>query len=201
MIAMETLLVKNMMRNHKLAYALSDAAMSDFLAKVTYKAERHHIPLSRIGTFEPTSQLCSICGEKDPRIKNLGIRTWTCPHCGAQHDRDVNAAKNILHIALTKGSVKDVPIPAKEIEKPPGKPRVKIKPTPFPDSPELSIVFSKELTRPNNPRYVIKNTHTGAIVDDAQGAGYRSMANARNCYKAKSLWVRKQDSTDSSAHS
>ena len=201
MIAMETLLVKNMMRNHKLAYALSDAAMSDFLAKVTYKAERHHIPLSCIGTFEPTSQLCSVCKEKNPRIRNLGIRAWTCPNCGERHDRDINAAKNSLHIALTKGSIKDAPLPAKETEKPPGKPRVRTKPIPFPDRPELSIVFSKELTRPNNPCYVIKNTHTGAIIDDAQGAGYRSIANARNCYKAKFLWARKQESTNSPAQS
>lgn len=201
MIAMETLLVKNMMRNHKLAYALSDAAMSDFLAKVTYKAERYHIPLSCIGTFEPTSQLCSVCKEKNPRIRNLGIRAWTCPNCGERHDRDINAAKNILHIALTKGSIKDAPIPVKETEKPPGKPRVRTKPIPFPDRPELSIVFSKELTRPNNPRYVIKNTHTGAVIDDAQGAGYRSIANARNCYKAKFLWARKQESSNSPAQS
>ena len=193
MIAMETLLVKNMMRNHKLAYALADAAMSDFLAKITYKAERYHIPLLCIGTFEPTSQLCSVCGEKNPLIKNLGIRSWICPHCGAQHDRDINAAKNILHIAVTKGSIKDAPLPAKEQEKPPGKPRVKIKQALFPDRPELTIVFSKELTKRNDPRYVIKNSLTGAIVDDAQGAGYRSIANARNGYKAKSRWAGKQD--------
>ena len=57
--------------------------------------------------------------------------------------------------------------------------------------PDISVVYSKELTRHNDPRYVIKNTKTNTILDDAQGAGYRSAANAKNAYKAKIRWTAK----------
>lgn len=191
LIAMETLLVTNMMRNHKQARALADAAMSDFLAKLRYKAERYQIPVCCIGMFEPTSQLCSSCGTKDERLKDLGIRYWTCQHCGAKHDRDVNAARNILKIAIEKGGIQDKQVKEAPAEKPPpGKRRVGKQTAFLPDMPDVAVVYSKELTRLNDPRYVIKNTKTNTILDDAQGAGYRSAANARNCYKAKIRWSR-----------
>lgn len=187
LIALETLHVKNMLRNHKLAYALSDAAMSDFLDKLKYKAERKGIEVRCVGTFEPTSQLCSVCSVQYPPAKNLSVRRWRCPNCGAKHDRDVNAAKNILHIALTKGGVTDEPQEKPERKKAPPGPRKRIAEI-IPGKPEICAVFSKELTRHNDPRYVIKNTKTGVILDDAQGAGYRSASNAKNCYKAKIRW-------------
>ena len=59
----------------------------------------------------------------------------------------------------------------------------------LPDKPEIVVVFSRELTRHNDPRYVIKNAKTNVIIDDAQGVGYRSTSNARNCYKAKLRWT------------
>ena len=192
LIAIETLHVKNMLRNHKLAYALSDAAMSDFLEKIKYKAEHKGIEVRCVGTFEPTSQLCSVCGSQNPAAKNLGVRAWTCPDCGAVHDRDINAARNILSLALKNGGVKDEPIKDPAPQKPPpGRPRPKKGGCIFPDYPEVVVVFSRELTRHNDPRYIIKNTRTGKILDDAQGAGYRSPSNARNCFKAKAKWAAK----------
>lgn len=186
LIAIETLLVKNMMRNHKLAYALADAAMSDFLDKLKYKATRKGIEVRCVGTFEPTSQLCSNCGAQNSEVKKLSVRTWVCPTCGAQHDRDINAARNILALALKNGGIKDEPAPERTSQKPqPGKPRPKKGGCIFPDYPEVVVVFSRELTRHNDPRYIIKNTRTGKILDDAQGSGYRSPSNARNCFKAK----------------
>ena len=192
LIAIETLHVKNMLRNHKLAYALADAAMSDFLEKIKYKAERKGIEVRCVGTFEPTSQLCSSCGTQYPAAKNLSIRSWQCPSCGAMHDRDLNAARNILSIALKNGGVKDEPLQERTPPKPPPKKSYPQKGSSiFTDYPEVVVVFSKELTRHNDPRYVIKNTRSGKILDDAQGAGYRSASNARNCYKAKVKWASK----------
>lgn len=191
-IAVETLHVKNMLRNHKLAYALSDAAMSDFISKVEYKAERFGVPVIPIGMFEPSSQLCSVCGALYPAAKNLSIREWTCPECRTRHDRDINAAKNILAIALKTGGGVDTelspkPKPAAQ-RKPPG---ARTRNAVLPDNPEIVVVFSKELTRPNNPRYIIINKQTKQVIDDAQGAGFRSISNARNCYKAKKKWAEK----------
>lgn len=191
MIAIETLQVKNMLRNHKLAYALADAAMSDFLEKLKYKAERKGIQVCCVGTFEPTSQMCSVCSGRYPPAKNLGIRSWICPHCGARHDRDINAAKNILQIALTRGSVPDKSADTAGQKPPPGSRRPKRVGMIIPEKPEIAAVFSRELTRHNDPRYVIKNTKTGMILDDAQGAGYKSVSNAKNCYKAKMKWAAK----------
>lgn len=190
MIATESLLVSNLMRNHRLAYALSDAAMSDFLSKLRYKADRYEIPVLCIGMFEPSSQLCSVCGEQNPRVKNLSVREWTCPNCGTKHDRDVNAAKNILKIALDNGGIADKVIKDTDGEKKtkPKQKRQKKDASFLPNHPEIVVAFSKELTGHNDPRYVIKNTTTNEIIDDAQGAGYRTATKARNCYKAKIRW-------------
>lgn len=190
LIAVETLQVKNMLRNHKLAYALSDAAMSDFLTKLKYKAERRQVKILPIGTFEPSSQLCSVCGAQYPRAKNLNVREWICPQCYAHHDRDVNAAKNILKIALAKGAAEDDSLPPDKAPNPPPGSRQKNRII-LADKPEIVVTFSKELSGLNNPRYVILNTKTNEIIDDAQGKGYRSISNAKNCYKAKKKWAAK----------
>ena len=191
MIATETLLVKNMLRNHKLAYALSDAAMSSFTSMLQYKAERMKVDVLTIGTFEPSSQLCSVCGFRNTKVKSLSIRSWECPQCKTNLDRDVNAAKNILKIALEKGSAKDIEL------KPDEKPKKdRVRPPPgkrgehpvSEDFPDIAVVFSKELTGKNDPRYIVINSKTKTVIDDAQGVGFRSISNAKNCFKAKKKW-------------
>src|ERR1039458_9548868 len=79
----------------RLARSVHDAGWAAFTAMLEYKAARHGRAFARTGRFEPTSQLCSACGIKDGP-KPLGVRTWTCAACGAVHDRDLNAARNIL---------------------------------------------------------------------------------------------------------
>ena len=79
----------------RLAKSVHDAGWSAFTAMLEYKAQRHGRTFARTGRFEPTSQVCSACGTKDGP-KPLGVRTWTCTACGTVHDRDVNAARNIL---------------------------------------------------------------------------------------------------------
>ena len=96
LIALESLKVKQMVRNHKLAKSISDASWSEFIRMLSYKCSWNKKILIQIDTFFPSSQLCNSCGHKNPDVKNLDIREWTCPRCGQHHDRDVNAAKNIL---------------------------------------------------------------------------------------------------------
>ena len=79
----------------RLAKSVHDAGWSAFTAMLEYKARRYGREFRRTGRFEPTSQVCSACGTKDGP-KPLGVRTWTCTACGTVHDRDVNAARNIL---------------------------------------------------------------------------------------------------------
>ncbi|HEV2376117.1 MAG TPA: RNA-guided endonuclease TnpB family protein [Streptosporangiaceae bacterium] len=79
----------------RLAKSVHDAGWAQLLRLVEEKATHYGRQFHRIGRFEPTSQLCSTCGVSDGP-KPLGVRTWTCPACGALHDRDINAARNIL---------------------------------------------------------------------------------------------------------
>lgn len=95
-IAIEELNIKGMLKNHKLAKAISDVAWSKFFIKLEYKVKEHGGVVVKIPTFYPSSQTCHECGYKNPLIKNLLVRDWVCPICGAHHDRDRNAAINIL---------------------------------------------------------------------------------------------------------
>jgi putative transposase len=79
----------------RLAKSVHDAGWSGFVAMLEYKAARYGRSFARTGRFEPTSQVCSACGRKDGP-KPLSVRTWTCAACGTVHDRDVNAARNVL---------------------------------------------------------------------------------------------------------
>ena len=99
-ICVETLRVKNMMKNHKLAKSIQDVSLSEFVRQLEYKARWYRKVISKINTFYPSSQLCSNCGYKNPDIKNLEIREYNCPVCDAHHDRDINAAINILNEGL-----------------------------------------------------------------------------------------------------
>ena len=99
-IALETLNVKGMIHNHHLAKAISDASWSRFVAMLEYKAFEHGCEILKVPTLFPSSQICSSCGYKNPKVKDLKVRRWICPECGVVHDRDENAAKNILAKAL-----------------------------------------------------------------------------------------------------
>ena len=100
MVAVKHLNVKGMLKNHKLAKSISDVSWSEFFRQLEYKTELHGGELLRIDAFYPSSQICSNCGYQNPLTKNLGVREWNCPICDTHHDRDINAAKNILHKAL-----------------------------------------------------------------------------------------------------
>lgn len=95
LIAMEDLQVKNMIRNHCLAKAISDVSWGRIEQQLTYKAELSGRELIKIDKFFPSSKRCSVCGFILNKL-NLSVRSWLCPECKTRHDRDENAAKNIL---------------------------------------------------------------------------------------------------------
>lgn len=94
-IALESLSVANMVKNHKLARAISEQGWSEFVTILEYKAKWAGRALVLVDRFFPSSKTCSGCGHVVPRLP-LSVREWSCQRCGADHDRDINAAINIL---------------------------------------------------------------------------------------------------------
>ncbi|WDV51348.1 RNA-guided endonuclease TnpB family protein [Streptomyces coeruleorubidus] len=98
-LVIEDLTVRTMVRNRKLARAISDAAWAQFRSLMEYKAAWYGREVIAVDRFFPSSRLCSHCGALQDKMP-LHVRTWTCDSCGTTHDRDVNAAKNLLAAGL-----------------------------------------------------------------------------------------------------
>ena len=99
-ICLETLNIKGMMKNHKLAKAISDVSLGMFKKMLEYKADWKGKNIIYIGQFEPSTKLCHVCGFINNNI-TLSDREWECPSCNTYHDRDINASINIKQIALS----------------------------------------------------------------------------------------------------
>ena len=99
-ICIESLAVKNMVRNHALARAISDASWGEYVRQLAYKAQWYGRTLVKIDRWYPSSKRCFACGHVLNSL-SLDVREWTCPACGVVHDRDVNAAQNICAVGLT----------------------------------------------------------------------------------------------------
>ena len=103
-----------MVKNHRLAGSISDAAWAEFVSMLKYKSDWKGRNLIFIGRFDPSSKMCSACGHIKGDL-TLDVRSWTCQKCGVVHDRDINAAVNIRNFALNRQNlINQVPVGNRE---------------------------------------------------------------------------------------
>lgn len=190
LVGIESLKVKNMMRNNNLAYSVADAAMSAALQKIKYKAAWSGVPVHAIGTFDASTQVCSNCGYRLTGDKKLTLadRTFICPKCGMIMDRDINASKSILNIAMKQ--IEDGIDRADETGTSTAKGMVrreKIIPKDRPLGEKyagLFVRYSPELKKKYKNPYIIVDGE-GSILDDAQGYGYDTVQKAQKAWRYK----------------
>ncbi len=120
-VCIESLQVKNMSKNHCLAKAISDVGWSEFTRQLEYKAEWYGRTLVKIDKWYPSSKRCFDCGHMLDSLP-LDVRSWVCPECGVAHDRDVNAAQNILAAGLAVAACGESVRPG-AVKTKPGKPQ------------------------------------------------------------------------------
>ena len=120
-VCVESLHVKQMVKNHCLAKAISDVGWSEFVRQLEYKASWYGRTLVKIDKWYPSSKRCFDCGHLLDSLP-LDMRSWTCPECGVVHDRDINAAKNILAAGLAVAACGEAVRPG-AVKTKPGKPQ------------------------------------------------------------------------------
>ena len=99
-IVSEDLAISNMVKNHNLSKSILDCGWYELTRQLSYKSDWNNRQYIKINRFYASSQTCNYCGYVNSNTKDLSVRKWTCPQCGAIHDRDINAAKNILNEGL-----------------------------------------------------------------------------------------------------